>query len=496
MAAAAAIAALTLAAPAAAGPTFLLSAKGGQPSIAVDTETTTGHIVWNEGPDVNDGASSTDALHYCRVAHFGNECSHRLDLGTHSYGQPQVFTRPGGQVVVVKREQNGTIRAHISNDNGTTFPEVRDVGSDSDTHASSRESVRPEGSDTIFSIQGDLGTGFYAQATPLGGSTSARAQLFDWPSNRLRSASIGLADPNTPVAVMNEGGSDGNILFRKGPSGGDYNDAAAWGPPTPVGAGRKPDLASGHAGLFLASTGDCGDFTCKWLLREWNGSGFGAPLALTDDMVDYGADLYQDAAGGMAFVYFAHGVYLRYRLPNETEWRANRQIACDTDALAPRVAQRSFTGEGWVVWSGTNGSQYSAKAASTKAVSDCSGGGSGSGPSMSMTSSSSTMSSSGSVSMGLRCPADAGTCSGSVRLLVPASSLRLSGAASKTKSIGSGKFKIAGGKKGTAKIKLTSAGRALVRRKRSVKVTAEIRAKDSAGAKRTTKKKVKVKAPK
>ncbi|HZJ29662.1 MAG TPA: hypothetical protein VFD37_06715, partial [Solirubrobacterales bacterium] len=115
-------------------------------------------------------------------------------------------------------------------------------------------------------------------------------------------------------------------------------------------------------------------------------------------------------------------------------------------------------------------------------------------PRMTIAGRSATASRRGRVSIKLGCPAsEPGGCKGKLKLVTASA---VTAAAKKRKLIiGSARFRVAGGKSKTVSVKLTRIGRRLLTKRRSLRVTVSVAARDASGNARAVKKALRIRAP-
>jgi hypothetical protein len=305
---AAALALAAAASPAGAAKEFVLDggANAKDPAVAVDADGVA-HIVWNERRP----AEPSDVLHYCRVPRNGRSCQHKLTFTTPpipngtsnatDFPGPKVFAPGDGRVVIAtSRCCPNRVNAHPlyvfnSADGGTSFSgpvEIGDIPIDG-----ARLGPGP------FALSGVTDTrtgGTFFQAAPLAGPpVTGQANLGAIEGDLVGAAyngSIAFADPFTPIVAMDD---LDRVYFRRFGGGTAYNDPAAWGPLTPVGAGddaRLAGLLSGKGGVHLLMRVGPGGRR-RYVSRRYNGSGFDAPVKVSERGDPIFREFFKDASG-------------------------------------------------------------------------------------------------------------------------------------------------------------------------------------------------------
>jgi hypothetical protein len=291
---------------------------GLQAAVTVD-QAGNGHIAFI-GPE-----NTTTSLHYCKLPRGASSCAVQTTIAAPGTSITRPYVVVNGNTVQVISYRYGlsgpNFAADIlftSTDGGASFDGGVEVGVNpfSDAALGPGNAV----STTTYAETG----GMSYQRLPLDGS-SAGATRAVLSTDHPYTGAVGLLDPNTPLATMDDG-SD-NLQFRRYTGSGDPNDAANWTPPQDVGSVRNPHIAAGPGGFFLI--GGAPDRTLQ--ARAFNGTAFGGPVSIAGETGETPqAHPTQDASGRLHVLLpqiTANGSRLLYATSdNGVNWEA-RQFA-------------------------------------------------------------------------------------------------------------------------------------------------------------------------
>ncbi len=356
------IALLALALPSGA-PAFRLSA-GHAPRVAVDGSGT-GYFTWT-----NPGASSSDTFHYCRLSSGGSLCD-----ATFAYNDGKEDVNGGytlfpgdGRVLLLDARcctPYALKEVWTSSDGGKTFGSPVSPGSmdGAGDNISGNAVYAPPGAvgraaESLLTVSDIETEGIAFQATDTGaGTTTARATLGG--SGGSYQGSLALQGTSTLVAIYGTLGP-ANLYWRMWNGSGDVNDAANWTAPAllgPTNVFSTAKLVSGPSGLFVAySTGPDGKH--RYVLRRFTGSGWGAPLTLSEIGSPSNADLYEDSAGVLHFAWQDSSDALRYRYARSATngaFTRPQKVVASGNFPELKIAVDA-AGHGWATWS-NNGVQ-------------------------------------------------------------------------------------------------------------------------------------------
>ena len=275
------------------------SGGASSPDLAVD-ERGTAHIVWGEGGEVG-----SEGARYCQLPRGSRSCVHSQTLtvpaaaGQTDLDGPRVLLGGKGQVIVLE-EFDFHLYAFVSSDGGAGFAAPVEISYDT-PGVYSNPQLGP-GSFSVATI-GDA----RFQAAPLSGQPPAsdRAELGGSSFTGGGNGAIAFVDPYTPIAAYRDPDS-GHVLLRRFAGGTEYNDAAAWGPPTDLGPGEYPLLAgleSGRRGIhLLVLRGGAGKG--RYFALTYDGATFGHPTAVSKAGVPaYPASFFMDAGAHLHAVW-------------------------------------------------------------------------------------------------------------------------------------------------------------------------------------------------
>lgn len=352
---------LACAAPAWGAPPVVVGAAtlDGTPDVAVDPGGTA-HIVWD------DTSPAFEEIRYCQLPRGGSAClNQETFVGTQPgdedgvSGRPHVFFSAPNVVTVFHQRGltgSGYMMANRSADGGLTFGARNRTGAAFPSSAGPREAVYGP-NDTITSITEVTTAGAYVQnGSPLDDAPAvAHAQLLSSDSGEDAAIGIDPAD-NKPVAVYEIQSDPPQLAWRKlsgAASEANINNEAQWGPESiissdAVSAADGPALAGGPNGLFLFWQQRLPD---RGWVSKFTGSGWTAPVLVSDgrSLNDY--DLFQDSTGRLHAVWNAYSDQaLRYRWSDDgVNWSPTVDIARGESYPYVRVAAAGDH-QGFAVW--------------------------------------------------------------------------------------------------------------------------------------------------
>jgi hypothetical protein len=348
--AAAAVMAFASAAPAL-GATPVVVGQGEVPDIAVDAAGTA-HIAFLNGD------ASPEEARYCRLPRGGTACTATAAFPgspTSAFGRAHVFAPAAGEVVVAYERCCGTgegMRAHRSVTGGASFMAEALFG-DLD-NGSMDEAVYGPGAN-ITALSEVVTVGSHVQAGPVAGpAQDAEVDLGDISAE----GAIGLDASGRPVAVYQEQHDPWQLNWRMytGPmpaTATQINTPGNWSAEAPISATRinaadGPALAGGPGGLYLFFQQRLPD---EGFVTKFTGSGWTAPVKITDNRPFNQHDLYQDAAGRLHAVWNAYtDQELRYTWSDDgVTWAPPVDIARGESFPHLRVAAAADH-QGFAVW--------------------------------------------------------------------------------------------------------------------------------------------------
>ncbi|HZN87392.1 MAG TPA: hypothetical protein VFB44_00310 [Thermoleophilaceae bacterium] len=331
----------------------------GAPDIAVDPGGTA-HIAWN------DSAPAIDEVRYCRLARGAGGCADsETFVGIQPGDQDSVhgrahvfFSAPNAVTVFHQRGLTGSghMMANRSTDGGLTFGARNRTGVSFSNSAAPDEAVYGPGN-SITAITEVTTAGVFVQnGSPLDNTPSlGEAQLLSSDSGEDASIGIDPAD-NKPVAVYEIQSDPAQLAWRKlagSPTEANINTPAQWGPQNilsadHISAADGTALAGGPNGLFLFFQQRQPD---RGWVSKFTGSGWTAPVLISDGRPFNQYDLHQDASGRLHAVWNAYSdERLRYTWSDDgVNWSAAVDIARGESYPDVRVAAAADH-QGFAVW--------------------------------------------------------------------------------------------------------------------------------------------------
>jgi hypothetical protein len=352
----AAVSAFACASPAL-GATPIVVGQGDKPDVAVDAAGTA-HIAFSNS------SPTPEEARYCRLPRGGSAC---VDAETFVGVQPgdsdsvtgraHVFAPNAGEVIVAHERCCGEPEGMMSNrslDGGLTFA-PRSFFGEMPIGASFDEAVYGPGS-SITALAEVVTAGTQVQNGPVAGPE--QTLVADLSAINAEGA-IGLDSAGRPVAVYQVQSSPNWLLnWRRLADGhaltsANINDAAKWTSEALIAGDRidaadGPALAGGPAGLFLFFQRRLPD---EGFVTKFTGSGWTAPVKITDNRPFNQHDLYQDAAGRLHAVWNAYtDQELRYTWSDDgVNWAPVVDIARGESFPHLRVAAAADH-QGFAVW--------------------------------------------------------------------------------------------------------------------------------------------------
>jgi hypothetical protein len=336
--------------------------NGAKPRVAVDAAGN-GHFTWS------DSSGPTSVFHYCRVPLGGTTCSATASrapdpANTQNLDGGYAFL-PGGARVLLLEARCCTVYAqkwlYSSSNGGTTFDAGVSPGfrNDNGAHIGGGAVYAPPGAlgrpgESIATLA-DLQTiGLTFQVT----GTTANPLFQDgflMTSGNSYDGSLGIQG-NTLVALWSTLGPE-NVFWRRWNGTGNVNDPAQWTPAAVVGPTNidaNVSVAYGPSGIYVAyNTGALSART--FVVRRFTGSGWGAPIAVSDTGGPVFGELHQDPTGRLHFAWQDSNGNLRYRYARTT---ANSSFTNPQTLSGPRPdgnfaglkLASNAAGRGFVTW--------------------------------------------------------------------------------------------------------------------------------------------------
>ena len=342
---------LFLAAPAAAGPSFSIG-LGGSPRIAMSG--TTAHIVWLRQ------TATGNEIRYCRLPQGAQTCSATKTFpavnNLNDWSPPFVLTQQGSNRVVIVSSHSGvnTAVAFVSNDGGTTFPNVgKELG---DLYLGELGAAAREASGSGISLlgDGDPATVSYQRGNLSGPKVFAEAAL---ETDLAYQYSYALAIHDDVQIAAYSSTNDTKFSYYKG--SGDIHNAANWSGPhqTPAPGGSEADLVEGPAGVYLMRNTLGHPGGGHYDVSKFTGTGFAPPRAVPGSGAsNHDADLFQDGTGRLHVIYnvlMGSGVTaLRYTSSGDggVTWTPLGDVIRETNVSDNFAVAASGAGEGLAVW--------------------------------------------------------------------------------------------------------------------------------------------------
>jgi hypothetical protein len=331
------------------GPQPFQVGTGAHPDVAVDAAGTA-HVVWNED---SGSVPTPDPLHYCRVPRGSTACDNSIVLGPPLEGigrTSYVFAPSAGRVLIETYRCCGEDEGNYvyeSTDGGQTFGTARRIGKLD--HQS--EAVFGPGE----AISGASISRF--QRMPLTGPPATTTADFDSGFPNPIYSGMGIFGTGTPVQVMSDG-DDTSFVVN---TGGSFNSSSQWSSATPLTPpGSESRVAGGPAGLVLLDLeGEPGE---RFLAaRVFDGSGFGAPVTVSEKADPIFFDLWAEpSTGRFHAVWIANGQdpdELRWAFSDDgTTWSEPQAVFRGDVAEDAYHLQVSAApdGEGFAVWDGNS----------------------------------------------------------------------------------------------------------------------------------------------
>ena len=345
-----------------AGAAVFTFGNGAKPRVAVDAAGN-GHFTYS------DSSGATSVFHYCRVPLGGTACSATTsrtpDPSNVQNLEGGYAFLPGGARVLLLEARCCTVYAqkwlYSSANGGTTFDAGVSPGfrNDNGAHIGGGAVYAPPGAlgrpaESIATIADLQTVGLSFQVT---GTTANPAfqEGFLMSSGNSYDGSLG-REGNNLVAVWSTLGPE-NVLWRRWNGAGNVNDPAQWTPAALVGPTNidaNVSVASGPSGIYVAyNTGALSART--FVVRRFTGSGWGAPIAVSETGTPVFGELHQDPSGRLHFAWQDSNGALRYRYARTT---ANSSFTNPQTLSGPRSDHNfaglklasNAAGRGFVTW--------------------------------------------------------------------------------------------------------------------------------------------------
>ena len=351
---------LASAASAAAAPVVTVG-QGDKPDIAVDA-TGRAHIAFlnKEG-----SFPQPEEARYCSLPRGGTGCQNpKIFVGNQpldaefTTGRAHVFA-PGANNLIVAHERCCGPENTVTNrsvNGGSVFGPPVILGNF--IAGTFDEAVYGPG-DTITALAEVVSAGTQVQNGPVSGLPAPASGAADLLAGISGEGAIGLEGDGSPVAVfVNQDTEPDSLLWSKlndgvPPTTPNINTTANWTPNQLISNNRTnaaegPALAGGPNGLFLFWQKRLPD---EGFISKFTGSGFTAPVKITDNRPFNDFDLHQDPAGRLHAVWNQYtDEKLRYSFSdNGVNWSTPVDIARGESYTHVRVAAASDH-RGFAVW--------------------------------------------------------------------------------------------------------------------------------------------------
>jgi hypothetical protein len=340
---------------------FTLSADphAKKPNVAVD-EAGTGHFLW----DVDVPYPASDPSVYCRVPRGASACQKTLvfNLPLESFGEPQVLTPGGGQVILLTYrccgDGEGTY-AIVSGDGGETFGAPHVIGK-----VEPGQAVYGPGTGVVSLADDVVTAGIHYQAAPLDGFVDHNANVGNGPGLQGYDGTIGFPAPTTPIVAFDDLTT---AFFRAWSGAGDVNDLGTWGPIVPIGPLKELRIATGPKGVVLMGKEHADNpYRDVYTARRFDPATgtFGASTPISDPKVETDVifrDIFEDGGGNIAAAFIANGTHsgktdpMRYRasVDGGKTWRPERTLVAATEDNAFNLQMGAAPdGGGFVAYDG------------------------------------------------------------------------------------------------------------------------------------------------
>jgi hypothetical protein len=274
---------------------------------------------------------SPDKARYCKLPHGAKHCAVTI---VQTPGPPAdtidggsyVFPLAGGRVLFLDGrccvDYNDEF-LYTSIDGGKTFGAPVQIGSNNINGSgisgnalySAPNQLGAGAPELILTINGLQTVGAVFQASLTTGPPGAGGFPINGGAHSTFTGSIALQSGQLVAAYTND---NGKVYWRKWNGVADINQSSSWTPPALVGNASidsGAQLAGGPGGIFLAY--NTGNATHEhWVLRKFNGGGFGAAKKLSDQTSGSGA-LATDPSGRVYFAWRDAKSRLRYRFTKQ-----------------------------------------------------------------------------------------------------------------------------------------------------------------------------------
>ena len=285
------VAALAAAAAGAAVPRPFTAGQGDKPTLTIDAAGTA-WVAWNQKVD-----ALSNKVVVCRVPRGATACAATTSLtpGETGYAPPRIFVTGPNQLALITTRccYTGPNRTQLytSSDGGATWSAPVLAGS---LDASGDAILGPGNAISVVTDTVTGGTNY--QRVPLDGSAAPTTPTPIGTDEY--GGTIGYFS-GRPVVVYYgfQSGGPYHLDFAAYSGTGDIATPATWSAQAPIGPGSAPRLAGGPSGLVLLSKQN-DDAGGGWETRRFDGSAFGAPVALAGSKtINSGGELTQDPSG-------------------------------------------------------------------------------------------------------------------------------------------------------------------------------------------------------
>ena len=367
-------------------PITLDSSPGaGKPTVVVDSKGTA-HFAWN----LNGAGTATDELRYCQIPRGKRSCKPIVAIRppvAKTFAPPRILLPENGHVLLLTyrcctTEEGSPVYLYDLGTDGKSYSPPVQIG---DNEPTGDVRLGP-GAFSVSSISSVTTGGVTFQTAPLDtpSPVTQKAVLGDaGPFAADYDGSIAFLDPLTPIVAMSD---LDNVYFRRFGGGTAYNDAAAWGPITSLGAGDDPELAglpSGKQGVhLLMRVGNPGKR--RYVDRRFDGTTFGPPATVSETGDPIFRKFFMDPSGRLHAIWVNNALdSLRHRTePAGKSWQPSETLlgTDKADDVYNTEGDAASDGGGWAVWDANNSGPIRAVAFGPTGPVGSGGGGGGEGP--------------------------------------------------------------------------------------------------------------------
>lgn len=346
---------LALAVPAAASAITL--GPGSQPRVAIN-DAGTAFFTWT----VADGANNV--FHYCRIPGGGVSCNASFTYapGDQDVGGGYPLLPGDGRVLLVDARcctHYADKKVWTSSNGGTSFTGPVQPGymNGAGDNIEGGAIYAPPGAvgrtdESILTVSDVQTVGVTFQATGTTAGTETATADLGGGSGGSYQGSLALQGNDTLVAIYSTL-DPANLYWRKWKGTGDVNDVANWTAPALLDStniNSTANLVSGPSGLYVSyATGDTNNG--RYLLRKFTGSGWGAPIQLSETGNPSNARLYESSNGVLRFAWQSSGV-LHYRYARSAaniDFTRPQTVVTNGNYFRLKIAVNA-SGAGWATW--------------------------------------------------------------------------------------------------------------------------------------------------